>query len=108
MSDEEETMEIDTGHNDLAVNQVQQRIMNHMLGSAQLAMGFVASDLKCDLPKASSITLSALTTVVMVFIRGYPREVWAMQLREVGEYFLRQAQEAEAKEGEANDSPVTN
>ncbi len=106
MSDEE-VIEVDTGHNDLAVNQVQQRIMQHMLGGAQLAMGFVASDLRCDLAKASSITLSALTTVVMVFIRGYPRETWAMQFREVGEYFTRMAQEAEAK-GASNDSPTPN
>lgn len=105
MSDEE-VLEVDTGHSDVELNKVQQRVMNHMLQSAQFMMGYVAHELKTDMPKASSVTLSVLSTVVMIFIRGYPRQTWAMQFRELAQYFERMATEAEMR-GEADDGTST-
>lgn len=54
--------------------------------------------------KASSLVMSMLATNLMIYVRGYPAEAWALAFRELGEYFTRLAMEVEVKEGEANDN----
>jgi hypothetical protein len=87
---------------------VQGRATQHILNTAQFLMGSVAHDLKCGLPRASAIVLSVLGTGLMAFIRGYPRETWEGQFREIADYFTRMADEVKAREGDTNDSPTPN
>jgi hypothetical protein len=105
----EEVIEVVTDPpGNLAQDQMQQRSIQHMLNTAQFVMGTVAHELKTDLPRASAIMLSVLTTTVMVFIRGYPRETWAPQFREVAQYFERMAVQIEDEEikGAEHDNPT--
>jgi hypothetical protein len=95
--------EVDPPDN-LAVDKMHSEAVQHLLKTTRFMMGAVSHELKVDISRASSIALSILSTAVMVYIRGYPREHWGGIFQEVAQYFQRMADEAEQK-GANNDEP---
>lgn len=93
-----ETIEIITDPpGDQARDATMQEYIKLLLHQAKLMVAGAGSELKTDSGHASAVVLSVFSTTLMIYVRGYPKELHSQMFRDVGQYFERMATEAEVK-----------